>query len=156
ATSGVVAVLTGADAVADGMRPITHSPMPGNPHEEIVRSRDVSFVPPHPAIPADRVRFPGEIVAMVIAETPAVARDAAERVIAAWDPVPPVPAGTAATEDDAPILYEQTTSNVCVDVEAGDAAAVEHAFARATHVVRLDTWVQRVTGVPMEPRAAVG
>ncbi|PYN54574.1 MAG: hypothetical protein DMD94_14590, partial [Candidatus Rokuibacteriota bacterium] len=50
----------------------------------------------------------------------------------------------------------ETTSNVCVDAQVGDAAAVEAAFARAAHVVRLDTWVHRITGVPMEPRAAVG
>jgi carbon-monoxide dehydrogenase large subunit len=62
------------------MKPLTHSPMPGNPHEEIVRPGDVSFIVPHPPIPADRVRFVGEVVAMVIAETPAAARDGAERI----------------------------------------------------------------------------
>ena len=56
------------------MKPLTHSPMPGNPHEEMVRPGDVSFIAPHPPIPADRVRFVGEVVAMVIAETPAAAR----------------------------------------------------------------------------------
>src|SRR5216683_705829 len=124
ATPGVIAVLTGQDAAADGMKPVTHSPMPGNPHEEMVRGGDVSFVAPHPPMPADRVRFAGEVVAMVVA--------------------------------GAPILYDGTTSNVCVESRAGDPAAVDVAFSRAAHVVRLDTWVQRVTGVTMEPRAAVG
>jgi carbon-monoxide dehydrogenase large subunit len=156
ATPGVIAVLTGEDAAADGVRPLTHSPMPGNPHEELVKSRHVSFVAPHPPIPADRVRFAGEVVAMVIAETPAAARDGAERVNVDWAPLPAVTASTAAAAPDAPILYEDTTSNVCVDCEVGDAAAVDTAFSRAAHVVRLDTWVQRVTGVTMEPRAAVG
>ena len=80
ATAGVVAVLTGADAVADGVRPLTHSPMPGNPYEDMVRTADVSFVAPHPPIAADRARFVGEVVALVIAESPAAARDGAERV----------------------------------------------------------------------------
>ncbi len=71
ATGGVIAVFIGQDAVADGMRPLTHTPMPGNPYEEMIRDRDVSFVAPHPPMPADRVRFVGEVVAMVVAETPA-------------------------------------------------------------------------------------
>ena len=156
ATPGVIAVLTGADAAADGMKPLTHSPMPGNPHEDMLRSRDVAFVAPHPPILADRVRFVGEVVAMVVAETPAAARDGAERVDVLWTALPAVTASTAAAQPDAPILYDGTASNVCVDTDLGDAAAADRAFTRAAHVVRLDTWVHRVTGVPMEPRAAVG
>ncbi len=155
-TPGVIAVLTGQDAVADGMKPLTHSPMPGNPHEEVVRGSDVSFVAPHPPMPADRVRFVGEVVAMVIAETPAAARDGAERVGVDWTPLPSMIGSIAAAAPDAPLLYNDTTSNVCVDAQAGNSAAVDAAFSRAAHVVRLETWVQRVTGVTMEPRAAVG
>jgi aerobic carbon-monoxide dehydrogenase large subunit len=155
-TPGVIAVLTGADAAADGVKPLTHSPMPANPHEEIVRRPHVAFVAPHPPMPADRVRFVGEIVAMVIADTPAAARDGAERAVVEWEPLPAATASLAAAAPGAPILYDGTTSNVCVDVEVGDAAAVDAAFAGAAHVVRLETWVQRVTGVTMEPRAAVG
>src|SRR6266487_1676324 len=92
ATPGVIAVLTGEDAVADGMRPLTHSPMPGNPHEEMIRPPDVAFIAPHPPMPADRVRFAGEIVAVVIAETAAAARDGAERVAVEWTPLPAVTA----------------------------------------------------------------
>ncbi len=153
---GLIAVLTGADAAADGVKPVTHSPMPGNPHEEMIRSRDVLFVAPHPPMPADCVRFVGEVVAMVIAETPAAARDGAERVVVHWTPLPAVTASITAAALDAPILYEGTTSNVCVESEVGDSAAVDIAFSRAAHVVRLETWVQRVTGVTMEPRAALG
>jgi aerobic carbon-monoxide dehydrogenase large subunit len=156
ATPGVIAVLTGADALADGVKPLTHSPMPGNPHEDMLRPRDVAFIAPHPPIPADRVRFVGEIVAMVVAETHAAARDGAERVDVTWTVLPAVPLSTAAAQPDAPLLYDGTRSNVCVDTDLGDAAAVDRAFAGAAHVVRLDTWVHRVTGVPMEPRAAVG
>jgi carbon-monoxide dehydrogenase large subunit len=156
ATPGVIAVLTGADAAADGVKPLTHSPMPGNPHEEIVRPGHVAFVAPHPPMPADCARFAGEVVAMVVAETPAAARDGAERVRVEWTPRPAVTGSLAAAAPGAPIVWDGTASNVCVDLEAGDAAAVDAAFARATHVVRLDTWVHRVTGVPMEPRAAAG
>ena len=156
ATPGVVAALTGRDAVADGLGPVKHSPMPGNPYEDIVRAEHVSFVAPHPPMPADRARFAGEVVAMVIADTPAAARDGAERVEVEWIPLPSVIGSLTAAEPGAPLVWDETTSNVCVDTQVGDAAAVESAFARAAHVVRFDTWIHRVTGVPMEPRAAVG
>ena len=156
ATPGVLAALTGKDARADGVGPLKHSPMPGNPYEDMVRAADVAFVAPHPPMPADRARFAGEIVAMVIAETPAAARDGAERVVVEWIPLPSVTASLAAADHGAPLVWDETRSNVCVDAQVGDAAAVEAAFARAAHVVRLDTWVHRITGVPMEPRAAVG
>jgi len=156
ATPGVIAVLTGADAAADGVKSITHSPVPANPYEDMVKSHEIVFVAPHPPMPADRARFVGEIVAMVVADTPAAARDGAERVVVEWIPLPAVTASLAATAPDAPRLWESTSSNVCVDSRVGDAAAVEAAFARAAHVVRLETWAQRVTGVTMEPRAAVG
>ena len=156
AIPGVIAVLTGEDAVADRMKPLTHSPMPGNPHEEMVRPGDVAFMAPHPPIPADRVRFAGEVVAMVIAETPAAARDGAECIAVDWGPLRAVTGSISAAAPDAPLLYEDIASNVCVDAKAGDDIAVDAAFGRAAHVVRLETWVHRVTGVPMEPRAAVG
>src|SRR5438094_1613446 len=156
ATPGVLAALTGKDARADGVGPLKHSPMPGNPYEDMVRAADVAFVAPHPPMPADRARFAGEIVAMVIAETPAAARDGAERVVVEWIPLPSVTASLAAADHGAPLVWDETRSNVCVDAQVGDAAAVEAAFAHAAHVVRLDTWVHRITGVPMQPRAAVG
>jgi carbon-monoxide dehydrogenase large subunit len=58
-------------------------------------------------------------------------------------------------KEDAPVVWEEHGSNVCGDVEVGDHAATERAFAQAEHVARIKTWVQRVTGVPMEPRAAL-
>src|SRR5262245_55281722 len=134
ATPGVIAVLTGADALADGVKPLTHSPMPRNPNEDMLRPRDVAFIAPHPPIPADRVRFVGEIVAMVVAETQAAARDGAERVDVRWTALPAVPLSTTAARPDAPLLYDGTRSNVCVDTDLGDAAAVDRAFADAVHV----------------------
>ncbi len=152
----MVTVLTGQDAADDGVQPITHSPVPSNPYEHIIAADDVIFVAPHPPLPADCVRHVGEAVAMVIAETPAAARDGAEQVVVEWKPLPSVTVSTAAAGGGAPTLWDGTTSNVCVESHAGDVAAAEAAFTRAAHIVRLDTWVQRVTGVPMEPRAAVG
>src|SRR6266851_3058786 len=156
ATPGVVAVLTGQDAAADGVGPLTHRPMPSSRYEMIIRDSDLVFHAPHPPMPADRVRFVGEIVAMVVAETQAAARDGAERVSVEWEPLPAVPGSLNAAAPGAPLLYEGSASNVCVDTRAGDSPAADATFARAAHVVRLETWVQRVTGVPLEPRAAVG
>ena len=154
---GVIAVLTGADAEADGLKPIPHRPVPTNPHEFPLAGRAGSpvFVAPHPPLAADVARFVGEPVAMVIAENAAAAADGAEAVVVDWAPLPSVTATTAADRPDAPVLWPDAGSNVCVDSLAGDARAADEAFARAVHVVRLDTWVPRITGVPLEPRAAV-
>jgi len=156
ATPGVTAVLTGEDAAADGMKPLTHSPIPVNPHERIIRAHDIVFVAPHSPMPPDCVRFVGEVAAMVVAETPGAARDGAERVVVDWTPLPAVTTSRASAGPDAPILYDGAASNVCVDSQVGDAVAVDLAFSRAAHVVRFETWVHRVTGVTMEPRAAIG
>src|SRR2546428_6211332 len=155
---GVIAVLTGADAAADGLRPIPHRPVPTNPHEVPLRSRAGAefFIAPHAPLPADTTRFVGDAVAMVIAETPAAARDGAERVVVDYEPLPAVTATGDAVATGAPLVWKETASNVCVDSEAGDRAATDAAFGRAAHVVRLETRINRVTGVPMEPRAALG
>jgi carbon-monoxide dehydrogenase large subunit len=157
ATPGVLAVLTGADAAADGLEPIPHRPVPTNPHEVPLRSRDGApfFVAPHAPLPADRARFAGEPVAMVLAESAAAARDGAERVRVTWDPLPAVTTASEAAEPGAVPLYPEHPSNVCVSSRVGDVAATEAAFARAAHVVSLATRINRVTGVPMEPRTAV-
>ncbi|HVQ76952.1 MAG TPA: xanthine dehydrogenase family protein molybdopterin-binding subunit [Candidatus Binatia bacterium] len=158
AAPGVLAVLTGRDAAADGLAPIPHRPVPTNPNEYPLAGRAGSpvFVAPHPALPADRVRFAGTAVAMVVAETAAAAADAAELVVVDWEPLPAVTATRDAVRPGAPLVWDEAGANVCVDSVAGDAAAVEAAFARAAHVVALDTWVPRVTAVTMEPRAALG
>src|SRR6185503_8187931 len=93
---------------------------------------------------------------MVIAESAAAARDGAERVRVEYEALPSVTATRDAARADAPLVWDEAGSNVCVDSIAGDAAAADAAFARAAHVVRLDTWVPRVTPAPMEPRAALG
>ena len=114
-----------------------------------------TFTAPHYPLPSDKVRFVGEAVAMVVAKSVAAAKDGAERVEIDYEVLPAVTDTREAAEPDAPLLFDEAGSNVVVDGELGDAAATAAAFARAAHVVKFETWVQRVTGVPMEPRAAV-
>lgn len=139
AMPGVLAILTGADIVADGLQLVPHIPQAMSPPDIKLPNIDGS---PHkvvrsPILAVETVRFVGEPVAFVVAETLALARDAAEAVRVEYQPLPPL-------------------SEVVVDALVGDPARTKEAFARARHVVRLETDVQRVTGVPMEPRAALG
>ncbi len=153
---GVLAVLTGADYVADGLNPIPHNPCVFPPPDVPVRLRVSPVATADYPMPADTVRFVGEPVACVIADTIEHAKDAAERVEVTWDPLPAVTNVTAAMQPDAPLLWDHAPGNLCVDLEVGDAAASNAAFRQADHVVRLHTLVQRVTGVPMETRTSVG
>ena len=155
---GVIAVLTGADLLADGLRPIPQVQWSGHPAEVVLRLKDgaPALTAPQYPMPADKARYVGEAVAMVIAETLAAAKDGAERVVVDYEPLPAVTDGRAAAAPGAPRLWDHMPSNVCVDAETGDAAATTAAFARAAHVVRFSTQIQRVNGVPMEPRAAIG
>jgi carbon-monoxide dehydrogenase large subunit len=157
AMPGVLAVLTGKDAAADGLTRIPHLAAPGNPPDVVLANRDGSPVPaaPHHVLATDRVRHVGAAVAFVIAETIAAAKDAAEKVVVDYAPLPAVTDAKAAVAPGAPRLYDDLP-NIMIDAEVGDAKATDEAFARAAHVTRLDTWINRVTGVPMEPRAAVG
>src|SRR5262249_57606265 len=123
----------------------------------VLKNRDGSpvHVAPHYVLPTDRVRHVGTAVAFVIAETLAAAKDAAERIVVEYDLLPAVTGANAALALGAPRLYDDIR-NVVIDAEVGDVAAVDRAFEKAAHVTRLDTWINRVTGAPMEPRAAVG
>jgi carbon-monoxide dehydrogenase large subunit len=154
---GVLAVLTGADFLADGLKPIPHIPWSPHPAETQLHNRDGTppFEAPHFPLPTDKARFVGEAVAMVVAETVHAAKDGAEAVAIDYEELPAVVETIAAARQDAPRVHEAARTNVCFDAELGDAAATERAFARAAHVTRFETWVQRVTGVPMEPRGAL-
>src|SRR6185436_12849840 len=94
-----------------------------------------------------------EAVVMVVAETLLQARDAAEAVMIDWQTLPTVVHATDALAAGAPQLWDHIPGNLTLEADLGDAAATEAAFARAAHRVRLKSWVQRVTGVHMEPRA---
>src|SRR5512144_491555 len=158
ALPGVLGVLTGRDAADDGLADLPHRPVPTNPNELPLGGAEGApiFVAPYPPLPTDRARFTGEAVAMVVSETAALAADAALRVHVDWEPLPSVTLTRDAVGSGAPVLWDRLGGNVCVDSLAGDARAADAAFAAAAHVVRLDTWVPRITGVPMEPRAALG
>lgn len=158
AAPGVIAVLTGHDAAADGLQPIPHGPVPTNPHEVPLRNRDDSpfLIAPHPVLAVDTAHYVGEAIAIVIAETAYQAMDAADLVDVVYEPLSAVAQSRDALRPGAPPVWEQLGSNLCIDSAAGDKEAVEAAFAGAAHVVRLETALNRVTGVPMELRAAVG
>lgn len=158
ALPGTLAVLTGADMQADGLVPIPHAVWSRHPAELDLPNTDGSQapIPSHFCMATDEVRHVGEIVAVVIATTPAAAKDAAERVAVDYRPLPVVTHALTAVQPDAPLARRDTSSNVGVDSLLGDAAATEAAFARAAHTAHLTTWIQRVAGVPMEPRAALG
>ncbi len=151
----VLAVLTAADYLADGNRPMLHAPASQSPPDISLVNTDGSsiVVPEQMPLARERVRFVGEPVALVVAETLAAAKDAAERVVVDYRILPAVTAARAASAPDAPRLWGQP--NVTVDAMVGDDAATEAAFSRAAYVARLETHVQRVTGVPMEPRTAL-
>jgi aerobic carbon-monoxide dehydrogenase large subunit len=153
AAPGVLAVLTGADYLAAGLGPIPHNPGLSAPPDVHARVRCVApIATTHFPMPAERVRHVGEPVSIVVAETIAAAKDAAELVEIAFEPLPAVVLAADAVKPGAPVLWETAPGNLCIDVEVGDEAATGAAFARAAHVVRLETRAQRVTGAPMEPR----
>jgi carbon-monoxide dehydrogenase large subunit len=157
AVPGVLAVLIGADLLADGLNPIPHKPWSAHPAEIKLHISDggESFTAPHYPLPAEKARFAGEALAMVVGETVHAARDGAEQVEIDYEILPAVAETVAAARQDAPRVHEQARSNVCFDGQLGDAEATAAAFKRAAYVTRFETWVQRVTGVPMEPRAAL-
>src|SRR5688572_706331 len=134
--SGAIAVLTGADAAGDGLQPIPTRPVTVNPHEVKLQNRDGTpfHIPSYPALPVDEVRIVGQAVGMVIAATPMAARDGADAV-----------------EVDYEIL--SPGSAVLVDADVGN--SVDSAFKAAAHVVQIETTINRITGVPLEPRAVV-
>jgi aerobic carbon-monoxide dehydrogenase large subunit len=103
----------------------------------------------------DKVRFVGDAVAFVVAETLAQARDAGEAIVLDIDPLPAVTSAEDAAQPGAPQLYDQIPNNVALDYHFGDSAKVDAAFAAAAHVTKLDIVNTRVAVVAMEPRAAL-
>ncbi len=156
ATPGALAILSGADYVADGLRPIPHNAGIMGPPDLAVRVRGTRpIATPHWPLPVEKTRFVGEAVALVVADTIDAAKDMAERVEIDYEPLPAVARAADAVRPGAPVLWDEAPGNLCIEIEAGDEAATAAAFARAAYVVRLDTWVQRVTGVPLEPRTTI-
>jgi carbon-monoxide dehydrogenase large subunit len=158
AAPGVLGVFTGADLVADKLNPIPHNPSWQAPPDVVPRLPPgfKVFAAPHPAMPVEEIRFVGEPVAMVIAESLDAAKDAAELVVVDYESLPAVAMAKDALEPNAPLVWTSCAENLVLDGEVGDKQATDAAFELAAYVVRLDTWIQRVSGSPMEPRAAIG
>jgi carbon-monoxide dehydrogenase large subunit len=158
AIEGVRAVLTGADAAADGLGPIPHNTDYSSPPDAQLRLPPgfEAFVTTHAPLPIDIVRFVGEPVAVVIADSAAAAEDAAEQVIVEWDVRPAIVDARDAMKKDAPLVWNACAGNLALTCEVGDQAATDRAFERAAHVVRFEGRAHRVNGTPMEPRSVVG
>jgi carbon-monoxide dehydrogenase large subunit len=147
AMPGVLAVLTAADLAGYGN---LKSSLP-------LKSRDGSPIRyvPRPALTSDKVRFVGDPLACVIAETVAQAKDAAEAVTLDIEPLAPVLIPAEAVKPGAPLVFDEVPNNIALDYHYGDAGKVADAFAKAKHVTRLETSNQRMIVAAMEPRAAV-
>jgi carbon-monoxide dehydrogenase large subunit len=151
AAPGVLLVLTGADATADKLGAYTAGMMP----------EDIGAPKGHrthlPILQSERVRFVGDRVAFVVAETEAQARDAADMIEVAYETLPAVGQLEDAAKNGAPKVWEDNPNgNVAFMLAFGDEKATDAAFARAKHVVKLRTENNRVTPVSMEPRTAIG
>lgn len=158
---GVFGIFTGTDCCADGLGEIPHSPLPSTQFDMKLHAPgraigDPVFIGGHTILPVDKVRYVGEAVALVVAETKAIALEAAEAVIVDYDPLPSVSDTALATSSDAPSVWDEVTDNTFIETFFGDAAATEAALKRAAHTVSMAFDIGRVTGVPLEPRAALG
>jgi carbon-monoxide dehydrogenase large subunit len=150
AMPGVLAVLTGADYLADGLGMI--------PCLDACQRRDGSpmVVPPHPAMAVDRVRYMGDCVAVVVAETLAIAEAAAELVAVAYDPLPAVTGIDQAVARGAIRIWDDCPDNEFFYAQAGDRRAVDAAFGKAAFVVRQELVNRRVSANTLEPRGYIG
>jgi aerobic carbon-monoxide dehydrogenase large subunit len=146
---GVLAVYTGADLAKAGIGPL--------PARQVMNNRDGTpmLQPVRHALATDKVRYVGEAVAAVIAETVAQAKDAVEAVELDIETLPAVTEPSAATGPGAPRLYDDVPENVGLDFHFGDSSAVAEAVARAAHVTRLELRSNRIVVNPIEPRAAL-
>ncbi len=147
AMPGVVAVLTGDDVAADGLGgiPCGFLPAPGPMNE-----------PPRPALAHGTVRFVGDALAVVIAESIAQAKDAAERLVVDYDELPAVVLAVDALKANAPQLHPEAAQNINFQWQLGDQEATDAAFAKAHHVTKLDLVNNRLIPNAIEPRAAIG
>jgi len=149
AMPGVLGVWTGADLAAANYGPFTCGlPLKNRDGTPLLQTNRTALM-------NDKVRYVGDPVAFVVAETPAQARDAAEAVVVDIDPLPAVTDAAEAALPGAPQLYDHIPNNVALDYHYGDTAKIDAAFAGAAHVTKLDIVNTRVAVVSMEPRVAV-
>jgi aerobic carbon-monoxide dehydrogenase large subunit len=150
-------VFTGADCQADKLGAIPHDPLPKTKYDMKLHARGGGevFIGPHMLLPADKARHAGEAVAMAVAETVAQALDAAEAVAVEYDVLPHVAHSEDAMKPGAPVVWDEVPDNVLVDTSFGNAAETDRILAGAPHIVAMKFDIGRVTGSPMEPRAAL-
>jgi carbon-monoxide dehydrogenase large subunit len=146
---GVHAIITAADLDAAGIK---NMPAAAGKH----RDGSPTPRPPQRPLAAGRVRYVGEPIAMVVAETSLLAKDAAEAIFADIDQLPAVTTASAAAALDAPQLHDEAPGNVVMDFHFGDTEKVAAAFDQAAHVTRLSIRNNRIVVCPMEPRSAIG
>ncbi|MFE1597941.1 xanthine dehydrogenase family protein molybdopterin-binding subunit [Methylobacterium sp. ID0610] len=149
AMPGVIGVFTGADLAADKVGGLICGWM--------IHSQDGSPMKagPHPALAQGKVRYVGDHVAVVVAETLAQARDAAEAITVDYEVLPAV-VETAKAQGSAVTVHDVAPDNVVFNWHLGNKAEVDAAFARAKHVTTLDIVNNRLVPNPIEPRAAIG
>ncbi len=149
AMPGVLGVWTGTDLAAAGYDPFTCGlPLKNRDGSPLLQTNRMPLM-------TDKVRYVGDAVAFVVAETLAQARDAGEAVVVDIDPLPAVTSAEEATKPGAPQLYDHIPNNVALDYHFGDTAKIDAAFAAAAHVTKLDIVNNRVAVVAMEPRVAL-
>ncbi|TMH19981.1 MAG: xanthine dehydrogenase family protein molybdopterin-binding subunit, partial [Betaproteobacteria bacterium] len=149
ASSGVVAVLTGADTAKAGFKSTPQlARYPG-------RGGATIKVPHRDGLANGRVRFVGQEVALVVAKTALAAQDAAEKIEVEYRDLPAVVDAEEALAPGAEQLYPEIPGNLCFDYEYGDEAKTDEAFAQAAHVTRIVLDSQRMVGNPMEPKACL-
>jgi carbon-monoxide dehydrogenase large subunit len=150
AMPGVLGIYTAADLAADGLGPI--------PPIAVANGRDGKpmAAAPIPVLAGERMRWAGEALAIVVAETVAQAQDAAERIVLAYSELPAMCDVTRATAPGASAIWPQAPGNIALDWGDGEAAAVEAALAQAAHVERVRLVDTRLAPSAMEPRAAIG
>jgi aerobic carbon-monoxide dehydrogenase large subunit len=158
---GVVAVLTGEDYVADGHIGMSHMPNPADANDVkiatfVVTAEQKVLDELQLPLAVGRVRYVGEVVAAVVAESLAAARDAAEAVAVEYEVLAAVTDVLEALADGAPTLWSGAPNNLALDYTFGDHVAVDAAFAKAHLVVEQTVRSQRTAAAFMEPRGAIG
>jgi carbon-monoxide dehydrogenase large subunit len=145
---GVVAVFTGAD-VAGVLKSLPAAlPVKGRGGMELIN-------PGRPSLAQGRVRFAGDAVALVVAESATAAQDAAELIAVEYRELPAVVDAAEALAAGAPLVHDAVPGNTVLDYESGDEAGARAAFERAARVVKMNVHISRVVGNPMEPRACL-
>lgn len=147
---GVIAVLTGEDVAEAQYKSLpAFAPMKGRNGTDLI-------IPHRPTLALSFVRYVGEPIALVVAETAMQAQDAAEALVVDYEELPAVFDAKEAIVPGAPLVHDNVPGNLALDFVGGDEAATAAAFAKAAHIVKLDAYHTRVVGNPMEPRACVG